>query len=134
MYIYHPQAKLRGFTPVCHAVQSGGVSVPACITGDMTGGWGLCPGGLCPGVSLCLGSLSRGVSVWGDLCLGSLSRGVSVWGDLCLGFSVWGGLCLGCLCVREPLNSNGRYASYWNAFLFYVYYKMEQMPIKVLFA
>ena len=38
----------------------GGVSVPACTTGHMTGG------GLCPGGSLSGGSLSRGgVSVWG---------------------------------------------------------------------
>ena len=50
------------FTPVCHSVQ--GISVPACITGHMTGGslsrWslskgvsgGLSPGVLCPGGSL----------------------------------------------------------------------------------
>ena len=36
------------FTPVCHSVQRGGVSVPACITGQMTEG-----------------SLSREVSVQG---------------------------------------------------------------------
>ena len=53
--------------------------------------WGdLCPGGLCPG--------------------GSLSRGR---------VGVKGGLCPGGLCQINPHSINsGRYASYWNAFLF----------------
>ena len=87
-------------------------------------------GGLCPG-GLCLGSLS-GVSVQGDLCLG---RG-SLSGGLCLGVSVQGGLSRG-VCPGESLSgegrgvsvretprmvTNGRYASYWNAFLFFIYF------------
>ena len=74
-------------------------------------GWGLCPGGvsvwgLCPGVSVQEGSLSKG-----SLCPGgvsfqgeSLSRGVS---------------------VRETPHTvtYGRYASYWNAFLFLDWYE-----------
>ena len=40
--------------------------------------WDLYPGGLCPGVSLSRGSLSRGVSVQGGLCLWDLCLGVSV--------------------------------------------------------
>ena len=52
---------------------TGGVSVPACTTGHMTGR----------------------VSVWGGLCLrGSLSGGVSVRGSLS-GGSLSGGLCPG---------------------------------------
>ena len=49
-----------------------GLSVPACITGDMT-----------------RGSLSREVSV-----------GVSVWEGLCLAESLSGGLCPGVLCLK----------------------------------
>ena len=87
---------------------------------------GLCPGGLCPG-GLCPGGL----------CLGSLSRAISVWvGGLCLGVSVWGSLSRG-VCPGESLSgrgrgvsvretprmvTNGRYASYWNAFLFFIYF------------
>ena len=59
------------FTPVCHSVHRG-VSVPACITGRMTGG-------LCPGGSLSGGVPVQGVSVQGSLCPGgSLYVGVSV--------------------------------------------------------
>ena len=96
-----PATKLRQgniFTGVCHSVHMGGevnlctsihhryhdqgvpvqgVSVPACITGHMTGGLS---GGLCPGGE---GSLSRGVSMQGGLCQG--------------------GLCLGGISVRETL-------------------------------
>ena len=49
------------FTSVCQEFCPQGVSVPACTTHDQ--------GGFCP-----VGSLSRGVSVWGE----SLSKGVSV--------------------------------------------------------
>ena len=92
-----PATKLRQgnvFTPVCHSVHRGEVSVQ---------------GGLCLG-----GSLSRevsfqgvsvlGVSVQGGLCPGgSMSRGVSVWREVS---------------VRPHTVTSGRYASYWNAFLF----------------
>ena len=83
----------------------------------------LCPeGGLCPG-----GSLSRG-SLSGGFCLGGLCLGVSVWG-----VSVWGSLSRGGLCLRVSLSgrasvmetplrtvTRGRYASYWNAFLYVI--------------
>ena len=49
-------------------------------------------------------------SVSGGLCLGVCVLG-SVSGSLCKGVSVWGGVCPGGHC-------SGRYASYWNAFLF----------------
>ena len=85
------------FTPVCHSVHGGGVSVSACITGHMTGD-----------------SLSSG---------GSLSRGVSVPGG---GPLSNGGLCPGALCPRgvsvgETPHTvmSGRYISYWNAFWFH---------------
>ena len=82
-------------------------------------GWSLCRMGLCSGVSLSSGSLSRGVSVQGGLCPGgSLSRGVSVQGKglcpegasvqrgLCPGVPVQGGLsggvCPGGLPDRDP--------------------------------
>ena len=78
----------------------GGVSVPACITGRMTGGLsgrgGLCPdGNLCPGVSV-QGVSIWGVSVWGDhLC-------PDLWGGFCPGVSVQGGLCQGDPPDRDP--------------------------------
>ena len=90
-------------------------------------------GGLCLG-SLSRGSLSRkslclvGVSVQGVSVQGSLSRGLSgrlCPGGLCPGVSVWGGLCPGRSLLGRPLGQrpphmvmSGRYASYWNAFLF----------------
>ena len=110
------------------------------------GGLGLCPGGsLSRGVSVPGGSLSRGlcprgVSVQEGLCpggslsRGSLSRG-SLSGVLCPegGICPRGGLCPGRgvylqaggslsrgVSVRETPHTvtSGRYASYWNAFLF----------------
>ena len=94
-----------------------GFSVPACTTGHMTRGFcpegGLCRGGSLSGGSLSRGSLSRRVFVqWEG---GSLSRGGG-WcpRGLCLGVSVQG------VSVRETPHTvtSGRYASYWNAFLF----------------
>ena len=75
------------------------------------------------------GSLSRGVAVQGRFCPGGLCpggvsiQGVSVWG-LCMGVSVWvwflsGSLCPGGgLCQGDGTIKSGRYASYWNVFLF----------------
>ena len=85
-------------------------------------------------------SVSGGVSVQGgSVCGGCLSRGglclwgVSVQGRFCLGVSVQGGLCRGGSqsrgvsvqggSVRSVTESprtvtSGRYASYWNAFLY----------------
>ena len=115
--------------------------------GSLSGGRGhLCPGGLYPGGlypgGLCLGRghlcpggvCPRGVSVQGRgyLCPGegvslsrgggSLTRGVSM-GEgayLCRGFSVQGVSVQGTsLSGRPPRTVTcGRYASYWNAFLF----------------
>ena len=80
---------------------------------------GLCQGGLLSRAFLSRGSLSRG-----GLCPGGLCIGVSVWGSL------YGGLCLGVVSVLESLSGggglcqgdgtvkSGRYASYWNVFLF----------------
>ena len=93
-----------------------------------TGGLSLCPGGLHPRGSLCWGGLCPGclcpggVSVQGGLCLGVSVQGVSVQGSLsrgvlCPGVSVQGGLCHGDPCTVM----SGRYASYWNAFLFSSY-------------
>ena len=100
---YRPQRSCGKvmFSQVCvkNSVHGGwGVCVPACTTGHITRGGGLCPGGVlsragpCPG-----GSLSRR----GSLSGGSLSRGVS---------------------VRETPHTvaSGWYASYWNAFLFII--------------
>ena len=69
-------------------------------------------------------SLSRGPRPGGlhpgGLCLGSLSRGVSAKESLFRGVSVQGGLCSGVSLSRETPRTvtGGRYASYWNAFLF----------------
>ena len=109
-----PATKLRQgnvFTPVCHSVLGWGISVPACIIGQMTRGVSV-QGGICPG-----GSLSRGISVREGLCPGGLCPG----GSLSREVSVQEGLCP----ERPPgqrslprLVTCGWYASYWNAFLF----------------
>ena len=89
------------------------------------GSWSLSNEDLCPGVSLSGGlgpggSLSRGGSLStgslsrGSLSGGSLSRGISP-GFLCPG----GSLSRGGLVTETPcMVMTGRYASYWNAFLF----------------
>ena len=62
------------------------------------------------------GSLSKGVSVQGCLCPGvSLSRGVSVQGGLCQG--------------NPRMVTRGRYASYWNAFLFHNKLSMNSLNL-----
>ena len=111
------------FSQACvkNSVHGGGFSVPACTTGHMTRGF--CPWGFCPEGGLCRGGLCLGDLCPGGLCPGgslSSGRGVSVQGGgwcprgLCLGVSVQG------VSVREtPYTvTSGRYASYWNAFLF----------------
>ena len=73
---------------------------------------GLCPGGLCPG-----GSLSRGLCPGDEVSLSreSLSRG--------MGVSVQG------VSVREtPCTvTNGQYESYWNAFLFSLFWYRHEI-------
>ena len=87
-----PSRRVSGWGCLSRGVSGWGVSVQG----------GLCPeGGLCPG-----GSLPGGVSVPG---------GGGGQGDLCPGGSLSGrGLCHG----DPPMVTSGRYASYWNAFLF----------------
>ena len=70
----------RVFTPVCHSVPKGGVSVSACTTGHMTRGSLSRGGSVQRRVSVHRGSLSRGGSLSGG---GSLSSEVSVQGCLC---------------------------------------------------
>ena len=84
----------------------------------------VCEGYVFTGVCLSSGgggsrSLSRGSPSRGSPSGGSLS-GVSVQGGLCQGVSVQGGLCSGVSLSRETPRTvtGGRYASYWNAFLF----------------
>ena len=80
------------FTSVCQSFCSRGVEVS--VRGS------LCPGGVCPGVSVQVGSLSRGVvSVQGGLCRGD----ISVQGD------------------SPRTVKSGRNASYWNAFLLWLW-------------
>ena len=75
------------------------------------------PGGSIQGVYPRGLSMSRGLCPWSHVP----SSGVSIWGSLyprsgpCLG-----GLCSGCLCrqTRRHNQKSGRYASYWNAFLY----------------
>ena len=69
------------------SVQGESLSIESLCLGGVSDQWGLCPG-----ISLSRGSLSRGVSVQGGLCLGSLS-------------------------ARQCTVMCGQYASYWNAFL-----------------
>ena len=84
-YNYHPQRSCGKvmFLHLSVILFTGGMSVPACITGHMTRG------------SLSGGSLSRGVFVWGSLSRrglwpgGSLSRG-SLSRGLCPGGSLLG--------------------------------------------
>ena len=69
------------------------------------------------------GSLSGTVCVQGVSVLGSVSKGVSVWGSLSGGFwpevSVWGSLSKGV---------SVRYASYRNAFLFLLVLRLIKIP------
>ena len=66
---------------------------------------GLCPGGLCPGVSVQWGLCPRG-----SLSRGSLSSGVSV--------------------MKTPhMVTSKRYASYWNAFLFFMHFREQGLNL-----
>ena len=123
---------------------------------------GLCPGKVCPEGSLSRGSLSKGVSVQEDLCPGGslsmgglcpggfLSRGVSVQEGLCRGGLCPRGLCprglclgisvRGDLCPERSLSGRppctvtcGRYASYWNAFLFSLNFVAAQSEYWILY-
>ena len=107
------------------------------FTGGSLSRWGslskgLCPGGvsvqgcLCPTWGLCQGgSLSRGISVQGVSVKGVSFQGVSVQGrSLSRGINVQGVSIQG-ISVREtPAHTVtcGRYASYWNAFLWYFFF------------
>ena len=113
---YRPQTKLwegNVFTPVCDSVH-GGVSLSRV---SLCPGWvsvqgALYPWGLCPG-----GSLSRGVSVQGVSV-----QGVSVQGGLCPGGLCPGGSLSWGICQGDPRTVKSRqYASYWNAFLFFIF-------------
>ena len=89
----------------------------------------LCPGGLCLLGSLLRGSLSKGEG----LCLGGFCPGGTMSGGLCPKSLCSGGLCWGVSVQGQRSLSrgvsvfvqgdprtvkSGRYASYWNAFLF----------------
>ena len=126
------------FRSMYHSVYGGGVfDVTSCLSGCLVRSLSLVPcsfwgisvqGGLCPEVE----SLSRsGVSVQeGSLCPGvkSLSRGTSVWGRVSVqGVSVRGGLCQRDPQQRPPRMVKGaRYASYWNAFLFFLLFELDK--------
>ena len=100
---YRPQTKLREgnvFTGVCDSVH--GMGVPSCSQG------GVCSWG---------GAWSQGVCSCGGGCL--LWEGVCSWGVCSRGGP---GGCLppgGCLVETPDGHCCGRYASYWNAFLFF---------------
>ena len=91
--------------------------------GNVFTGVCLSTGGLCPSMhqrsldqGVCPGGLCTGVSVQGGLCPGGISvQGVSVWGYLSRE-----GLCQGDPLDRDPpcMVTSRQYASYWNAFLF----------------
>ena len=95
---------------------TGGVSVPACSTGDMTKGVSV------KGVSVHVQGVSvQGeVSVWRVSVQGSLSGGVSVWG-VCPGGLCPRGPCQGDPWIETPRTvTSGRYASYLNLISFIV--------------
>ena len=119
---YLVPCSFQGSLSLWSHVSSGGGGL--CPVRSLSGG--LCPGRLCPGGSLSRRSLSR--------VLGSLSRG----GSFCPGVGVsaqgvgvsvqgGGGLCPGGSPLGDPpgqrtphmVVKSGRYASYWNAFLFH---------------
>ena len=102
------------------------VSIPGFLSGGSLSGGSLSRGGLVRG-----GSLTRG-SVPGGLCLG-----VSVQGGPCPGQSLSGG---GSLSWRHPrMVTSRRYASYWNAFLFFFsirlrsHFRLMSTALKALF-
>ena len=147
--------KVMFFTPVCHSVQRGSMSRGVSVRGSLSRGFlfgeggylsrVLCPGGLCPGESLCRGvSVQRGLgpgrppySNLREVCIllecilvnlyfntGMFDQTHDKQNSLCPGGSLSGSLSSGSLsrgglCPgRTPHTVTcGRYASYWNAFL-----------------
>ena len=112
-YCYRPHTKLREgnvFTPVFHSVHRRS----------------LCQGGLCPRGSLS-GGLCLGVSVQWSLYPG----GLCPWEGLCPGGSLSrrGSLSGRHSCVVK----SGWYASYWNAFLYFVYLFLYLTTVSVKF-
>ena len=112
VYVYRPQTKLgqgNVFTPVCHSVHRGVYNRGVCIRGVSTSG-GVCIGDVCMGGGMDLHP--------GRVCIqeGSAPRG---WADPPIGY-------------YGIQSTNGRYASYWNAFLFQegnrVGYSWYQVP------
>ena len=125
IFLFLPSAKVM-FLHLSLILFTRGVSIPECTTGHMARRISVrvvSVQGVSVLRSLSRGSLSKGVSVQGDLCLGVSVWEVSVQGGLCPGeVSVQGGLCpggsLSGVSVRALLTvTSGRYASYWNAFL-----------------
>ena len=104
------------FTPVCHSVHSGG----------MCGCWGVCalmPGGVhgCGGACMVAGGVCAWL--WGACMVAWegvwLPGGMHGCRGACMvaGGHAWllGGACVG---YDEIRSMSGRYASYWNVFLF----------------
>ena len=102
------------FAPVCHSVQGGGwYPSMHCRSYHSMPCSSLLGGGEVGGIPACLAGFQAYTQGW---CLGGSGQGVpalegAAQGDACSGGGVWtprDGYCC------------GRYASYWNAFLFYL--------------
>ena len=82
------------------------------------GGRGVSVWGISVQGSLCLEGLCPGGSLSGVLCPGGLSGRIPVWGVSVQGVCVRGASLFRGVSVMETPVTCGRYASYWNAFLF----------------
>ena len=126
------------FTPVCHSVHRG--DVRGCSRGGGRA-WLLWGGGM----HGCSGGDVRGCS--GGACM--IAPGGPAW--LLLGGPVWllwGGMrsCSGGACMVAPgrgdmhgirrdteiRSMSGRYASYWNAFLFYLFLHTSNVTVNII--
>ena len=108
----------------------------ACVTGAMHGGGGMCGGGhawqgVCMARGACMagGACVAGGHVWQG-CMrdrGHAWQGGHVWWGACIVGGMHGrGVCMAWRGVHgryyEIRSMNGRYTSYWNAFLFVTYF------------
>ena len=117
IYWYLVRSLGQGFYNCLSFCSQGRVCIPAC------NGQGMCIPA-CNGAGRCL----PGVSTQGVVCLGGVclsARGVSAQGVSAQGVSAQGVSAGGCLPPpHRDGHWSGQYATYWNAFLFHVFYEL----------
>ena len=106
---------LRSFLPPANKVCEGNVFTGVCLSKGgacMAGGACVAEGHAWQGVCM-VGACMPGGHAWQGVCM---ARGCAWWGHMWQeAFMVWG-----VWCGRRDGHRSGRYASYWNAFLFII--------------